>query len=189
MIKRLLKDNYRQVLVVIGIVIAAFFLSQEKLENEMIQDLVSTYGYVGIFVVSVISGFNLVFPIPVATFLPTFLASGLEFWYVILTISLGMAMGDTIGYFIGRAGKHMFDVHMRSIMRRLERLRENSPRLPLLFLALYATIAPFPNELVVVPLAFLGYKLRYILPILVTGNFIFNTLVAKGIIHIFNGFS
>ena len=185
-IKDIAKENYKQAVFVILIVIVALWLSKETLNNEMIQEIISTYGYYGIFAISAISGFNLVVPIPVVTFLPAFLASGLEYWYVIFTIALGMTTGDTFGYLVGKAGKTVMTRHMKGMMKNLTKWQKKNPRAPLLFLAVYSVFAPLPNEVVVVPLAFLGYELKKIFPIILTGNFIFNVLVSKGIIHIFN---
>lgn len=188
MFREILKNNYKQAIFV-GVIIAfAFWLSKVVIENDTVQGLVNTYGYVGIFIVSAISGFNIVVPIPAITFFPVFLASGLDFWYVILTISFGMTIGDTMGFFIGRAGKTVLSGHMKNMMARLKKWKKKNSKAPLIFLAIYSTIAPFPNELVVLPLAFMGYRLSRVFPIILAGNIIFNTLVGSGIITIFNSF-
>lgn len=188
MVNSFIKTNYKQAIVVFVIAIFAFWLSKLTLENDSIQSIVSAYGYAGIFLISAISGFNLIIPIPVATFLPVFLNAGLDFWYVILAISFGMTMGDTLGFLVGKAGKVVLTVHMRRMMKKLEGWQKKNPKSPLIFLSIYSAIAPLPNELVVVPLAFMGYRLKHVFPIIFIGNFIFNILLAKGIITIFNAF-
>lgn len=52
-------------------------------------------------------------------------------------------------------------------------------------LFLYAALVPFPNEILIIPLAFTGYRVLYILPPLLVGNGIFNLLAGFGIVSLF----
>ena len=60
--------------IVIGV---AFYFADLARGNENLQRIIAGYGYIGIFVVSLISGFNLLVPIPAISFLPLFLESQL----------------------------------------------------------------------------------------------------------------
>ena len=62
------------------IILGAFYIASLAGESELIKDYVSRYGYIGLFITALISGFNLLIPIPAVAFLPLFIESGLYFW-------------------------------------------------------------------------------------------------------------
>jgi membrane protein YqaA with SNARE-associated domain len=165
--------------VFVGMVCIAIFLSR----NEAVVDLVERFGYWGMFGASILSGFNVVVPIPIIAFIPVFLEAGLALWAVVLTITLGMTLGDSVGYLLGSTGRKLVHpLRARSrILELLDQFRNRHPLFPYLILLGYVAFAPAPNEVIVIPLSFMGYKLRYIFPIVLVGNLIFNTLVALGV--------
>lgn len=175
-----------QIIVVAAIVAAALWVGRFAQESDLIKDLVSRYGYGGIFLISVISGFNLAVPIPPVSFLPLFLVSGLNFWLIILIITAGITVADSVAYLLGKTGRLLLlSSTENSFLNRLERLRSHYYWAPLLALFLFVALVPLPNEVIVIPLAFLGYQLTRLLPLLFVGNVIFNTLSALGIINLF----
>ncbi len=186
--KKILKLIFQGIslIMVIGV---AFYFADLARGNENIQRLIVEYGYGGIFVVSLISGFNFIVPIPAISFLPLFIESGLKFYTIIAIISLGMTAADTIAYFLGNLGKKMTS---RSFAKRMEEkikiIHEKYNWAPLVILFLFAAVMPLPNELLLVPFAFLNYRFIYVLPILFAGNVVFNVLYSKGILNIFSLF-
>ncbi len=168
--------------IVLVILITAIYLTKSVPNDSAIQAIVQAFGYPGLFIISIISGFNVFVPIPVIAFYSVFVQSGLHPFFTIFLISLGMTTGDVIGYFIGDTGRKITTsaVSQKSLTT-ITRLKERNPRLPLIVLGIYASIAPAPNELVIVPLGFLGYRLRYIFPIALIGNTFFNVLLAYGV--------
>jgi membrane protein YqaA with SNARE-associated domain len=166
------------------LITVAFFLAQKAQSSSLLRSIVASYGYVGIFAISVVSGFNLAVPIPAISFLPLFLASGLSLWGSVTVIAIGTALADAISYLIGSAGKSAAKAKQSKIGERILRLRDSHPVFPLLLLFVFAAFVPFPNEVVIIPLGFAGYRLRYILPISIMGNFIFNALIALGTLDI-----
>lgn len=171
-----------RVCVFAAVVAAAFWLGMYARDSEVVQSLVVQYGYAGIFLMAVASGFNIIIPIPAALFIPVFLESGFSIWPVIGVIALGTTIADLFAYGIGRAGRHVvLSARQDHMKNRLDVLRQRFPWAPIVLLFLFAALAPFPNEFLVVPLAFLGYRMSRILPPLLLGNGIFNTLSAFGI--------
>lgn len=174
--------------VILAVVVALIFsFARVVQENESIRNLINSYGYVGVFVISLISGFNLVVPIPAASFLPVFLEAGLKYPVTILLITLGMTMADSIAYFVGGVGKDVLSQSPAAERRvaRLIKIRDQHSWIPLAFLFIFASIAPVPNEVLLVPFAFLGYRYLYIIPIVFAGNLIFNVLYSAGVINLF----
>ncbi|OIO18864.1 MAG: hypothetical protein CO029_03340 [Candidatus Magasanikbacteria bacterium CG_4_9_14_0_2_um_filter_41_10] len=150
--------------------------------SETVRLVVSQFGYAGMFVVAIISGFNVAVPIPVIGFYPLFVELGFVPVFIILTLSLGMTLGNTVGYFVGFAGKGFFErassIRVRKMFDRLY-LRHQS--LPFVFLFFYAAFVPLPNELLVIPMAIAGYRFWQMVVVLLIGNIIFNIVGAFGI--------
>lgn len=175
----------------LGVVLVfAFYLASLAHENETIRAVVASYGYVGLLAVAFLSGFNLAVPVPAVAFLPLFLQSGLSFWPSIILIAVGTSLADVVAYFIGRAGRHA--VHHFShdgFVARLEHVRHRYPALPVVLLFCFVSFVPLPNEILVTPLGFLGYRIRRLLPVIFIGNMVFNLLYAAGIMTLFEAVS
>lgn len=184
-----MSETLKQILytaVVILVVLGALWLGITFAENDTVTRIVSDFGYTGLFVAAIVSGFNVIIPIPLIAFVPTFVASGLSFWFVVMVITIGMTVGDALGFFVGHSGRKLTepDVHESKLARWIVSFADKHPRGAYVLLFFYATFAPVPNELIVVPMAFLGYKLRYMAPTVLVGNFIFNTLVSLGVLQV-----
>ena len=178
-----------QAAVLTAIIAGAFWLGSIAEENTFIQSVVARYGYAGAFFLSVFSGFNFIAPFPAVSFLPLFTASGLNIIAVLAIMSAGMTIADTIAYLIGRVGRHIAASTLEERIReRLDRIRVRHTWGPIALLFLFAAFMPLPNELIVIPLGFLGYRLWSLVPVLLAGNITFNTIAALGIINIANVF-
>src|SRR3989344_5661808 len=132
------------ILVFIVIIVLAFYLGQLAKDNEFVREIIHKYGYIGVFCIAIVSGFNLAIPIPAISFLPLFLESGLNPWLIVLIIAIGVTIADMVSFFLGKAGRHMVGEHR--IVNRLEKLQKKNPHLPILILFLFAAFAPMPNE-------------------------------------------
>ncbi|MDP2630592.1 MAG: hypothetical protein Q8P56_04245 [Candidatus Uhrbacteria bacterium] len=173
----------------IGFISIAFWLSEETSKNELIQNIISRYGYLGALVASIISGLNLIVPIPAITFLPALVEAGLNFWLTIAVISLGMTIGDMVGYAIGHTGRHLVSPPtIVKAMNQLEHIKNKYRVNPVAALFIYASVVPFPNEAIVIPLGFLGYRFKQLAPAALAGNLVFNCLSAFGLINLFRLF-
>ena len=173
--------------VLLAFIALSFYLASLARDSEAIRQIVGGYGYAGIFLIALISGFNLAVPIPAAALVPLFLESGLSFWPTIFLITLGMTGADFFAYFLGDTGRRILGYAMgEKTFARLARLRERYPRAPLIILFVFACIAPLPNELLLIPFAILGFPFRIIVPIVFVGNFIFNILFSKGLLELFS---
>lgn len=183
-----MKRTYFQIAAVVIIVIAAAYFAPQIMQNDTVMSIVDRLGYGGIFIIALISGFNIVVPIPAVVFTPLFLEAGYSFFFVAIVMALGMTSGDLLGYMIGHVTRSVVSEHTTS--RRMTRLVHWAERhgraAPYALLFVYATFAPGPNELLVIPMAFLGYRLKYMFPIVFIGNCFFVALGAFGIIQLVN---
>ena len=186
-----MKDRKKIIHVVIGVIafvaIVAFalWLSAQVSENPGLRNAILNYGYPGVFLIAFVSGFNVVVPVPVISFLPALTEAGLDFWLSIFIITIGMTLGDTLGFFIGHVSRKYTDIENKKLFAYLSKLKEKHFWLPIAFMALWAMLAPLPNELIVIPLAILGYKYWHVLLAALIGNFVFNVLIAHGITNLF----
>lgn len=157
-------------------------------ENDVTQSLVSQYGYLGALILGIVSGFNFIVPIPAAAFVPTFRAAGESALLATMIITVGMTIGDLVGYFIGKTGRMVMlpDDH-RVKIGYFDKIKERYHSAPLLLLFLFASFVPLPNELLVAPMAFLGYMIKHIFPITLAGNLVFNTIASLAFLGIFEG--
>lgn len=156
-------------------------------EHDLVREMARRFGYFGVFLGAAASGFNLVVPIPMVAFFPFFMAAGFDRVLTVIVIALGMTTGDLVGYILGRTTREVFAPRVRGMMARLERLRDQHRVLPFVVMFLYAAFAPLPNEVLVIPLAFLRYPLFGIFTAVLAGNLIFNSLFAFGVVQVFQG--
>lgn len=177
-----------KLLAVLGLLGLVTWANLYAADNALAIEATRRYGYPGIFVAAAFSGFNLVVPIPVVAFFPFFMEAGLAPVPTVLLIALGMTAGDLVGYLIGHTARQFVRPREGGIIRRLEALRERHPVLPVAVMFVYAAFVPAPNEVLVLPLAFLRYPVWGIFAAVLAGNLIFNSLVALGVVGIFEAF-
>lgn len=166
----------------LGLVISGAFLLAGYVKNsDTAQHLVTQFGYWGILVISVISGLNMFVPIPAAAFTPVYIAAGFPLWGIAGAMILGTMIADTIGYLLGIGGRHIAKHAHPRFEEALESFATVHPRLvvPLVFLT--SAFAPFPNEVVLIPLAFIGVPFRTLALPLFTGTIVYNLLVVYGL--------
>lgn len=169
-----------------SIIAATFYLAHFAKGSGAMREVVAFYGYWGIAVISFISGFNLTIPVPAATFMPLFLELGLNFWFSIFIIVAGVTAADFIGYFLGKFGRHLAVYSANGkIVSRLEHIRERYRWGPIVALFFFASLTPLPNEILLIPLGFLGYRFSRLLPVVISGNFLFNVIYSASVVEIF----
>lgn len=173
---------------VVVFIAVAIWANLYAAEHDLARDMAIRLGYPGIFLAAAASGFNLVVPVPLIAFYPFFMELGFDPVLTVAVIAVGMTTGDLVGYLIGRATRAVMAPRAHRMMARLESLRERHRVLPFVVMFLYAAFAPIPNELLVIPLAFMRYPLIGIFTAVLAGNLIFNSLVAFGILTAFNVF-
>jgi membrane protein YqaA with SNARE-associated domain len=101
-------------------------------------------------------------------------------------ITLGMTTADMITYFLARWGSTVGkQIWGEKLFAKLVRIRERSSWGPTILLLIFASIAPLPNETLLIPMALGGYRFWRIFPPVLIGNFIFNMLYAMGVLAVF----
>ncbi len=89
----------------LSVLIGYFIPSEEEFKSEFIPKY-GDYAYPAIFIITLVSSFSIVFPVP-GTVLWVLLVKHLELNYVLaaLLASLGGALGEVTGYYLGYVGR------------------------------------------------------------------------------------
>ncbi len=163
------------------IILFAFWLEKIATHNEFVKIIAAKFGYAGTFVVAFISGFNLIIPVPAVSFVPLLVASGLNKWGLIAVLTLGMTAADAAACLLGKKFRERLEIRMEKKIAHYKEIHDRHHWAPLAILFLVASVAPLPNEVLVIPLAVIGYSAKQIVPPVFFGNMIFNYLSAQGI--------
>ena len=184
------KINYYKLLIkpllaviVFGLILWLGYLAQS---SSVLQDLASGGGYLGVFFFAFLNGFNVFVPVLTTSFLPVWTAAGLNSIILIILISLAMTLADSVAFFIAKLGGNVTTPKEKSLLHRLTKLKEKFEATPLIVLLLWSIFAPLPNEVILIPMGILGYKAKHIVPIVLLGNFIFNTITGLGLAGLFH---
>lgn len=184
-----LNKNYCHLIKIIFlflVIAMAFWVSGIVKDSDFVSELIRKFGYGGVFLIAVVSGFNFAIPVPAIAFMPIFIASGLDAFVVIIIMAAGMTFADLIGFLLGKSGRSIaMSSFERNVLNKFEKIKDKLNWSPSLMLFLFASLVPFPNEIIVVPMAFLGYGLIYILLPVFFGNIIFNSIYAIGVVNLF----
>ena len=173
--------------VAIAIAIAVIvWANRVAIGNERILESIARFGYVGVFIAAAISGFNLLVPIPAIALFPLIVQAGLHPVIAVAVIAAGMTTGDMLGYALGRLGRRL--VENPRWLRWLSDKRERHRLAPYVILFVNAGFSPLPNEVFVIPMALIGCTWYGVLAAALSGNLIFNSLMAAGITTIFDLF-
>lgn len=186
----LTRTTLLRIALLLGLVALIVWVNESAVDSAGIRGAVREFGYLGLFGTAALSGFNLVVPVPVVAFFPFFMEAGLAPVPTVLTIGLGMTAGDMVGYLLGAIGRQTVEPPrvVRGIIQRAQRLRDRHRLLPYAVLLGYAAVVPLPNELIVIPMAFMGFALAGIFAAALLGNLVFNTIAATGVVQLFHLF-
>ena len=174
-----------RILLIVALAAVVVWVNVSAGSISAVTDAAAAAGYPGLFLASVVSGFNLLWPIPVASFYPFFIESGFAPVPTLATIAVGMTGGDLLGYLIGDATRELAGHRVAAFRARAEALRARHRLLPLGLLFVYAAFVPLPNEVLVIPMAFMRYSLVGVMTAVFLGNVIFNTGYALGVSWLF----
>ncbi len=166
-------------------VAVSFLIADTITESTAALQLVSNFGYVGVVMLAVFSGLNVVFPIPVAVFTPVFLEAGLQIPYIIAAIVTGIIIADFTGYIFGRWSRDYIVERYPRVFATLSNINDRNQYFLLPAVFLYAAIIPLPNEAIVIPLALIGVRFSFILLPLILGNIVNQTMLVYGASNIF----
>jgi len=143
-------------------------------------NLSTTYGYFGIFLISLVGALSIFFPIPYTVVI--FTLGGLkvgEAWvfepvWIAVAAGIGSAFGEFSGYLLGFGGRRAIGEKYK---RKMEFLMKLFDRFGPIVIFVFA-LTPLPDDLLFIPLGVIRYSLvRALIPALV-GKICMNFIVA-----------
>jgi len=133
------------------------------------------YGYLGIFLISLIGSMSIFIPIPSAVVI--FALGGLEifdpFW-IAVAAGLGSAIGEFSGYLIGMGSRKVINEKYKKKIDFVVKLFKKYGSIAIFLFA----FSPLPDDLLFIPLGLMRYSLvRAFIPALI-GKFTSNLVIA-----------
>jgi membrane protein YqaA with SNARE-associated domain len=139
---------------------------------ELITYLVQ-FGYIGVFLISLISSLTIIFPIPYTLVLYA-LGSSLDPVLLAIASGLGSALGELSGYILGYYGQAIISEQMK---RRMEFMLKIFDRFGIFAIFLFA-LTPLPDDLLFIPLGMMRYSLvKAIIPTFI-GKLLMSFIIA-----------
>ena len=140
---------------------------------EWMQQLAQTYGYFGIFLISLIGALSIFFPLPYTVVIFT-LGGLFDPFLIAIAAGLGSAVGEFSGYLLGLYGRRVISAERR---RKMEFMVKVFDRFGPVAIFLFA-LTPLPDDLLFIPLGIMHYSLlRAFIPGLI-GKTCMNFIVA-----------
>lgn len=137
------------------------------------QYLAGTYGYFGIFLISLIGALSIFFPIPYTVIIFT-LGGTFDPLWIAVAAGIGSALGEFSGYLLGFGGRRVIGERYKKKMEFLMKLFDRFGSIVIFLFAL----TPLPDDLLFIPLGVIRYSLvRALVPALI-GKICMNFIVA-----------
>lgn len=141
----------------IGSLVLLFYRDPKLVEN-----IINTYGLVGIFLVAIAVNATVLFPLPIFDLAIFFLSAAATDptmpFFIGLATGAGAAIGELSGYFVGLIGIKAVEQMTGKNFARLDQLKEILKRRGALFVYLGAVI-PFPFDLVSISAGLIKFNL------------------------------
>ncbi len=130
-------------------------MALDDLLNSLLQ-LLTQYGYIGIFLISFIGTASIIIPVPYTLVIFTLSLTG-QWDPILLTIAggTGSAIGELTGYALGYFGGRIVSEERQRKMTYLVKLFDRYGPLAILLFAM----TPLPDDVLFIPLGILRYKL------------------------------
>jgi membrane protein YqaA with SNARE-associated domain len=136
-------------------------------------NLVSQYGYLGAFAISIFGNFTIFFPVPFTITIYVFGAT-LNPFLLGLVCGVGSTIGEFSAYLIGLGGRKVLDERYGD---RLESAKLLVQRYGMAAIFLFALL-PLPDDLILVPMGMLRYDLVKAMAAMFIGKTLMCTIVA-----------
>ncbi|WP_371156966.1 hypothetical protein [Jannaschia sp. 2305UL9-9] len=163
-------------------VVALYLALSMMLASVPVEDLIDIVGsdnaYILMFALGTIGGFTTFTGIPYHFVLMSLAAGGLNPVWLGVSTAIGVMMGDSTMFLIGKQVKGSLPPRVLAIIDRLSMYLLHHPRLVTPALVAYGTVSPFSNDFVVASLSIGGYGYwRTVVPLTI-GNVLYNIALA-----------
>jgi membrane protein YqaA with SNARE-associated domain len=134
----------------------------------------TTWGYIGVFLISLIGSSTIIFPLPAAAFV---FGAGAVLNPLILGLlaGLGASLGEFVGYGLGFGGRKLGE---RAFKDKLERARLMFEKYGGFFVLMFFAATPLPDDIVGILGGVLKYEVKKFFLAVLIGKTIFHLIVA-----------
>lgn len=152
-----------------------FLLTASQLLSWM-EQFAYQYGYLGVFLVSLIGALSIIFPVPY-TIVIYLLGTVLDPFLMAVAGGLGSALGEISGYILGYYGRAIIS---KERQRKIHFMLEIFDRYGSITIFLFA-LTPLPDDLLFIPLGIMQYHfMKAFIPCLLGKMFMSFTLATAG---------
>jgi len=138
------------------------------------------------FALGMVGGLTTFTGIPYHLILMSFAAGGINPILLGIATAMGVVVGDSTMFFIGKNIKNVLPESISDLIQSLSYFLKMHPKLITPFLILYGSISPFSNDFIVASLGILGYGYWRIIVPLTLGNIVFNIGIAYAGLYAFD---
>lgn len=175
--------KHRNIFIAIALIFSIFLWTWVLLTygTDAIVDYIGVKnGYLIVFLVALFGGMSSVSGVTYVATIITFASAGLNPFGLALASCLGISIGDTIFYYIGKYGvRELADSTFKKyIVRFAAWLEQRSATLRFTGIYVYTAFTPLPNDVLTILLGVSHQRLALVLPALVAGNFTLTLLLS-----------
>jgi membrane protein YqaA with SNARE-associated domain len=134
--------------------------------------------YILMFILALVGGMTTFSGVPYHVILIMLASGGLNPFYIGLSSSFGVMLGDTTSYYVGYSGGHIVPKKIQNNLQKFCSYCLSHPRiLPIAFL-LYGSLVPLSNDFIVISMGLARFPFWRVMIPLGIGNLIFNISLA-----------
>ncbi len=122
----------------------------------VLQTIINTWGYLGVFIVNAIGSATIIFPLP-GFFVTLALATTLNPWLLGFSAGLGSAVGELTGYVVGRGGREAIKNKYKKLFEKTDKWVERHGPFPIIIL--FAAL-PLPTDIMGILSGMIKYDVR-----------------------------
>lgn len=161
--------------ILIGLNVLFLYYSPEQIVNWIgVQN-----SYLVVFLIAALGGLNSFTSGVLYASIATFAAGGSIPWLIGVAGGLGIAVGDTVIYFLVRYGRQHIPEKTENWLERNRKYIDRLPRwVQYLVIYIYLGFTPLPNDILMFALAMFDFKFKKILPLIILGGITIATIVA-----------
>lgn len=179
---RTVSNGRRKAIFKAAVMIAVYLAISFALASFPAEDLIDMVGsdnaYIMMFALGMIGGFTTFTGIPYHFVLMSLAAGGLSPIWLGICTAIGVMLGDSTMFVIGKQLKDSLSPRIRATIDRFSTWLLSHPRMVTPALVAYGTVSPFSNDFVVASLSMGGYGYwRTIVPLTI-GNIFYNIALA-----------
>jgi len=142
--------------------------------ESLIPIFLKSFGYIGIFLISLISTSTIFLPAPLYLIILAASALGMNPILIAISSGFGMALGELTSYFIGLGGNNLMKEKYKKAVRRFERFFKKYG-----FISIVVTaFIPFPFDIVGISAGIARYDIKKFLLAVFIGRFFKALLLA-----------